>query len=117
MTSRPRIVPDTNVFVAAGFNPRSSSAEIIRGIERGRFELVWHQATRRETERILRQIPRLSQAMRAYSAESAGVPASPSRSSAIAEWAYAPPARISAATQMASMISSGVAPSLVAAFV
>lgn len=55
-----RIVLDTNVFVAAGFNPRSSSAEIIRGIEQGRFELVWHRTTRRETERILRQIPRLS---------------------------------------------------------
>lgn len=57
---RPRIVLDTNVFVAAGFNRRSSSAQIIQGIEQGRFELVWHQATRRETERILRQIPRLS---------------------------------------------------------
>jgi predicted nucleic acid-binding protein len=56
----PRIVLDTNVFVAAGFNQSSSSAQIIRGIEQGRFELVWHQATRRETERILRQIPRLS---------------------------------------------------------
>ena len=55
-----RVVLDTNVFVAAGFNRRSSSAQIIRGIEQGRFELVWDQATRRETERIVRQIPRLS---------------------------------------------------------
>lgn len=57
---RPRIVLDTSVFVAAGFNRHSSSAQIIRGIEQGCFELVWHQTTRRETERILRQIPRLS---------------------------------------------------------
>lgn len=55
-----RIVLDTNVFVAAGFNPRSASARIIQGLAEGRFELVWHQSTRRETERILRQIPRLS---------------------------------------------------------
>jgi predicted nucleic acid-binding protein len=57
---RPKIVLDTNVFVAAGFNRGSSSAQIIRAIEQGRFKLVWDQATRRETERILRQIPRLS---------------------------------------------------------
>jgi predicted nucleic acid-binding protein len=57
---RLRIVLDTNVFVAAGFNRRSSSAQIIRGVEQGRFDLVWHQATRQETERILQQIPSLS---------------------------------------------------------
>jgi predicted nucleic acid-binding protein len=58
--AKPRVVLDTNVFVAAGFNRRSRSAQIIRRIEQGRVAFVWHQATRRETERILRQIPLLS---------------------------------------------------------
>src|SRR5215831_3454961 len=53
------IVIDTNVFVAAGFNPRSASARILAGIREGRFRLIWNQPTRRETEMILRRIPRL----------------------------------------------------------
>jgi uncharacterized protein len=53
------VVIDTNVFVAAGFNPRSASARILEGIREGRFRLIWNQPTRRETEMILRRIPRL----------------------------------------------------------
>jgi predicted nucleic acid-binding protein len=53
------IVIDTNVFVAAGFNPRSASARILTGIREGRFRLTWNEPTRRETEMILRRIPRL----------------------------------------------------------
>jgi predicted nucleic acid-binding protein len=53
------VVIDTNVFVAAGFNPRSASARILEGIREGRFRLIWNQPTRRETEIILRRIPRL----------------------------------------------------------
>jgi len=53
------VVVDTNVFVAAGFNPRSASARILAGIREGRFRLIWNQPTRRETEMILRRIPRL----------------------------------------------------------
>ena len=53
------VVIDTNVFVAAGFNPRSASARILEGIREGRFRLIWDQPTRRETEMILRRIPRL----------------------------------------------------------
>ncbi len=53
------VVIDTNVFVAAGFNQRSASARILTGIREGRFRLIWNEPTRRETEMILRRIPRL----------------------------------------------------------
>lgn len=53
------IVIDTNVFVAALFNPKSASARILEGIREGRIRLSWNQPTRRETEMILRRIPRL----------------------------------------------------------
>jgi predicted nucleic acid-binding protein len=53
------VVIDTNVFVAAGFNPRSASARILEGVRKGRFQLIWNQPTRSETEMILRRIPRL----------------------------------------------------------
>jgi predicted nucleic acid-binding protein len=53
------VVIDTNVFVAALFNPRSASARILEGIREARFRLIWNQPTRSETEMILRQIPRL----------------------------------------------------------
>jgi hypothetical protein len=54
------IVIDTSVFVAAGFNPRSASARILTGICEGHFRLKWNEPTRRETEMILRRIPRLN---------------------------------------------------------
>src|SRR5947209_16089840 len=53
------VVIDTNVFVAAGFNPRSASSRILEGVREGRFRLIWNQPTRRETEMILRRIPHL----------------------------------------------------------
>lgn len=53
------VVLDTNVFVAAGFNSRSSSARLIRAIRDGELRFVWNQATRAETRQILRQIPPL----------------------------------------------------------
>jgi uncharacterized protein len=53
------VVLDTNVFVAAGFNPRSASARIVDAVKRGQLRMVWNDATRRETERIVRQIPPL----------------------------------------------------------
>jgi predicted nucleic acid-binding protein len=54
-----RIVVDTNVFVAAGFNPRSAAARILTAVREGRFQLIWNEPTRRETELIMRQIPPL----------------------------------------------------------
>ena len=53
------IVIDTNVFVAAGFNPRSASARVLAATRDGRFRLIWNRSTRRETELILVRIPRL----------------------------------------------------------
>jgi len=54
------VLEDTNVFVGAGFNPQSHSARVVDAIRIGRLRMLWNEATRRETERIVRQIPRLS---------------------------------------------------------
>ena len=53
------IILDTNVFVAAGFNPASAAARLIRAVREGRLRLVWNEPTRNETETILRRIPKL----------------------------------------------------------
>jgi predicted nucleic acid-binding protein len=53
------VVIDTNVFVAAGFNAKSASARILAAIRERRFQLVWNEPTRRETEFVLRRIPPL----------------------------------------------------------
>lgn len=55
----PLLVLDTNVLVAAGFNPRSASARIVDAVKQGRLRMVWNDATRREIERIVQQIPPL----------------------------------------------------------
>ncbi|HEU4642486.1 MAG TPA: PIN domain-containing protein [Gemmatimonadaceae bacterium] len=55
----PAVVLDTNVLVAAGFNSRSASARIVDAVKRGRLRMMWNDDTRREIERILRQIPPL----------------------------------------------------------
>jgi uncharacterized protein len=55
-----RVVIDTNVFVAAGFNARSASAHILAAIRERRFQLVWSEATRWEANLVLRRIPPLS---------------------------------------------------------
>ena len=51
---------DTNVFVAAGFNPGSHSARLVEAVPDGRLRMVWDDATRGEIEHVMRQIPRLS---------------------------------------------------------
>ena len=56
----PRVVLDTNVFVAAAFNPQSHAGQIIASVQSRRLRLVWNEATRRETRRILDQIPPIS---------------------------------------------------------
>ena len=58
--ARPPVILDTNVFVGAAFNPRSHSARLVEAVRAGQLRMVWNDATRRETERILRQIPRIS---------------------------------------------------------
>jgi predicted nucleic acid-binding protein len=55
-----QVVIDTNVFVAAGFRPGSASSRLLKAIRSGEVRLVWNEATRRETERVLRKIPPLS---------------------------------------------------------
>ncbi|HEX8036524.1 MAG TPA: PIN domain-containing protein [Ktedonobacterales bacterium] len=57
--SLPTVILDTNVFVAAGFNPHSASAQIVDAVKQGQIRMVWNDATRREIERIMRQIPPL----------------------------------------------------------
>ena len=51
------VVVDTNVFVAAAFNPGSASARLVRALRSGELRLVWDDATRDETRRVLERIP------------------------------------------------------------
>ena len=59
-TDKARVVLDTNVFVAAAFNPRSNAARIVDAVRKGQLRLVWSEGTRRETRRVLEQIPPIS---------------------------------------------------------
>lgn len=59
MTAVPSVVLDTNVLVAAAFKRSGAAARIVAAIRRGEYRLVWHDATRRETEAVLRRIPPL----------------------------------------------------------
>lgn len=54
-----RVVLDTNILVAAGFNPKSHSGLIIEVIRNGEVDLIWDQATYRESRRIISRIPPL----------------------------------------------------------
>lgn len=56
----PQVVLDTNVFVGAGFNPRSHSAVLLDAVRDGRLRMVWDDATREEIYHVLRRIPGLS---------------------------------------------------------
>lgn len=55
-----RAIFDTNLFVGAGFNPRSASAHLIQTARNGEITLIWDVPTQTETCRILSKIPRLS---------------------------------------------------------
>ncbi len=55
-----RVILDTNVFVAAGFNRQSASARIVERVRGGHLRMVWNEQTRRETQKILSRIPPLS---------------------------------------------------------
>lgn len=54
------LVLDTNIFVAASFNPNSASGRIVKSIGEKQHDLVWNKATKRETKRILKKIPPVS---------------------------------------------------------
>ena len=53
----PRAVFDTNIFVAAAFNPRCRSAQLIRDARKGGVTIVWNRGTRGETARTMKKIP------------------------------------------------------------
>ncbi|MDB5161179.1 MAG: putative toxin-antitoxin system toxin component, family [Candidatus Saccharibacteria bacterium] len=54
------VILDTNVFIAAAFNPRSSSAKIIQAIRDGSLSLVWDESIKSEIKKMLTQIPHTS---------------------------------------------------------
>lgn len=56
----PALILDTNVFVAAGFNPKSASARIVEQVRSGQLRMIWNEDTRREIQHIVSKIPRLS---------------------------------------------------------
>jgi uncharacterized protein len=56
----PAVVLDTNVFVAAAFQPTSESAQVLEDVRSGRLRLVWNEDTCDETRHILRKIPPIS---------------------------------------------------------
>lgn len=58
--SAPGVILDTNIFVAAGFNPRSRSAWLIEWVRTKQLPMVWHSLTRKETRSIVNKIPPLS---------------------------------------------------------
>ena len=58
MRSEP-VILDTNVFVAAGFKPTGSSAAIIDAVRNRHLPMAWSEATRAETQSVLRRIPPL----------------------------------------------------------
>jgi PIN domain len=47
------VVLDTNVFVAAGFNPGSHSARLVEAVRDGRLRMVWNDATHAEIEHVM----------------------------------------------------------------
>ncbi|RPI55663.1 MAG: PIN domain-containing protein [Chloroflexi bacterium] len=55
-----KVVLDTNLFVAAGFNPRSRSARILGEVAKGALAMAWNDGTRGEIRAVLTQIPPLS---------------------------------------------------------
>ena len=50
------VVADTNLFVASGFNSDCDAARVLAEVRAGALLLVWDDATRRETERVVRKI-------------------------------------------------------------
>jgi predicted nucleic acid-binding protein len=53
------VVVDTNLLVAAGFNPGSDAARVLSAVRAGTLRLVWDEATRREAEYVVGKIPPL----------------------------------------------------------
>lgn len=60
MTKFSLVVLDTNVFVAAGFNPGSASAQIVDTLKNTRVLMIWNAQTRQETAQVVQKIPPLA---------------------------------------------------------
>ena len=58
--TRPTLILDTNVFVAAGFRAKSASGRLLDAVRAGAYRHVWHDRTLSETRHILSRVPRLS---------------------------------------------------------
>ena len=56
MDRKPKVVLDTNLFVAARFNPGSSSARIIDRCLEKKYEVISSPRLRREAESILKNV-------------------------------------------------------------
>ena len=54
-----RVVLDTNVLVAAGFQPRSAVGRLTEAVRSGRLVALWCEATRAEAEAVVSRIPPL----------------------------------------------------------
>ncbi len=54
-----QLILDTNIFIAAEFNRHSSSARVVQAARKGEHWLIWNQKTKRETKKLLNQIPPL----------------------------------------------------------
>ena len=57
---RTAVVLDTNVLIAAGFNPRSNAARIVSAVRRSHLRAIWCPETKHENESLIRKIPPLS---------------------------------------------------------
>ena len=54
-----KVVLDTNILVAAGFNPESHSARLVSQIRQDKVDLVWQPATKAESRHVINKIPPL----------------------------------------------------------
>lgn len=52
-----KVILDSNIFIAAAFNKKSSSSKIVEIIKRGHLILVWDEKTKAETKKLITQIP------------------------------------------------------------
>lgn len=55
----PPVILDTNIFVGAGFNAESNARRITEAVEHGDLLLVWSDATRAESLKVVSSIPPL----------------------------------------------------------
>ena len=93
------VVLDTNVFVAAGFNPGSHSARLVEAVRDRRLRMIWDEATREEalqSKALVRARLRWWTSVLARISWNTNVAAVPGEtSSSIAYWRAGTPERLS----------------------